>query len=124
MKRAIALPEYSHPEGFGLPAGVSSVQLDKATSRLATPNCLETYAAAFIEGTEPKDTCDQPLPPNLLSGAPNGVLPGDGGKDDHSGDKLGEPKKGFFGKVAGFFKGDKSPPPSPAQPKGEGQPPQ
>jgi penicillin-binding protein 1B len=124
MKRAIVLPEYSHPEGFGLPAGVSSVQLDKATSRLATPNCLETYAAAFIEGTEPKDTCDQPLPPNLLSGTPNGALPGEGGKDDHSGEKPGEPKKGFFGKVAGFFKGDKSPPPSPAQPKGEGQPPQ
>ena len=128
MKRAIALPEYSHTEGFGLPVGVSSIQLDKATNRLATPNCLETYAAAFIEGTEPKDTCDQPLPANALM-APNGVLPEEGGKDDHSKDdhsldKPGDQKKGFFGKVAGFFKGDKSPPPPPAKPKGDGQPPQ
>ena len=30
----------------------------------------------------------------------------------------------IFGKVAGFFKGDKTPPPAPAKPKGEGQPPQ
>jgi len=124
MKRAVALPEYSHPEFFGLPPGVSSVQLDKATSRLATPNCLETYAAAFIEGTEPKDTCDQPLPPGAFAAGPNGVLPGEGGKDDHSGEKLGDPKKGFFGKVASFFKGDKTPPPPPTKPTGEGQPPQ
>jgi len=124
MKHAVALPEYSHPEGFGLPAGVSSVQLDKATNRLATPSCLETYAVAFIEGTEPKDTCDQPLPPNTLASAPNGALPGEGEKDDHSVGKPGEQKKGFFGKVAGFFKGDKSPPPAPAKPKGDGQPPQ
>src|SRR5258706_9275985 len=124
MKRAVALPEYSHPEFFGLPPGVSSVQLDKATSRLATPNCLETYAAAFIEGTEPKDTCDQPLPPGAFAAGPNGVLPGEGGKDDHSGEKLGDPKKRFFGKVASFFKGDKTPPPPPTKPTVEGQPPQ
>jgi penicillin-binding protein 1B len=124
MKRAIALPEYSRAQGFGMPAGVSSIQLDKATNRLATPNCLETYTASFIEGTEPKDTCDQPLPANVLVGAPNGALPGEGEKDDHSLEKPGDQKKGFFGKVAGFFKGDKSPPPPPAKPKGEGQPPQ
>jgi penicillin-binding protein 1B len=124
MKRAIALPEYSHPSGFGLPPGVSTVQLDKATNRLATPNCLETYAAAFIEGTEPKDTCDQPLPPGALTAGQNGALPGEGGKDDHSLENPGDPKKGFFGKVASFFKGDKTPPPAPAKPKGDGQPPQ
>jgi len=125
MKRAIALPEYDHPGGFGLPPGVSSVQLDKATNRLATPNCPETYPAAFIEGTEPKDTCDQPLPPALVGTTPNGALPGEGEKGDHS---LGKPgdgdKKGFLGKVADFFKGDKTPPPAPAKPKGDGQPPQ
>ena len=125
MKRAVALPEYSHPQGFGLPTGVSAVQLDKASNRLATPNCLETYAAAFIDGTEPKDTCDQPLPPGVVLGSPNEVLPGGGQKADDSSGKPGDPKKGFFGKVTGFFKGDKTPPPAPnPPPKGEGQPPQ
>ena len=119
MKRAIALPEYAHPGGFGLPPGVSTVQLDKASNRLATPNCLETYTAAFIEGTEPKDTCDQPLPATALVGSPNGGLPGEGGKVDHSGEK-----KGLFGKVADFFKGEKAPASAPAAPKGDGQPPQ
>jgi len=124
MKRAVALPEYSHAEGFGQPAGVSSIQLDKATNRLATPSCLETYAASFIEGTEPKDTCDQPLPVNILGINPIGVLPGEGEKEDHSLEKAGDQKKGFLGKVVGFFKGDKTPPPAPVKPKGEGQPPQ
>ena len=125
MKRAIALPEYSHVSGFGLPPGVSSVQLDKASNRLATPNCLETYSAAFLEGTEPKDTCDQPLPPGVVLGGPNGALPGEGQKADDSNGKLGgDAKKGFFGKVAGFFKGDKTPAPAPNPPKGDGQPPQ
>ena len=125
MKRAVALPEYSHVGGFGLPPGVSSIQLDKATNRLATPNCLETYSAAFLEGTEPKDTCDQPLPPGALVATPIGALPGEGGKADHSLEKPGDAqKKGFFGKVAGFFKGDKTPPPASNPPKGDGQPPQ
>ncbi len=125
MKRAVALPEYSHAGGFGLPSGVSSVQLDKATNRLATPSCLETYSAAFLEGTEPKDTCDQPLPPNLFGTNPAGVLPGEGEKGDHSLEKPGDTqKKGFLGKVADFFKGDKTPPPPSNPPKGEGQPPQ
>jgi hypothetical protein len=125
MKRAVALPEYSHPAYFGLPPGVSSVQLDKATNRLATPNCLETYAAAFIEGTEPKDTCDQPLPPGAFATGPNGALPGEGEKADHSLEKpVDGQKTGFFGKVAGFFKGDKTPPPASNPPKGDGQPPQ
>ncbi len=120
MKRAIAVPEYSHVGGFGLPPGVASVQLDKASNRLATPNCLETYSAAFLEGTEPKDTCDQPLPATL----PIGALPGEGEKGDHASEKLGDGKKGFLGKVAGFFKGDKTPPPTSNPPKGDGQPPQ
>ena len=122
MKRAIALPQYSHGGGFGLPPGVSSVQLDKASNRLATPNCQDTYTAAFIEGSEPKDTCDQPLPPVAVIGSPNGALPADGEKGDHSLEKPGE--KGILGKVVGFFKGDKAATPPPAKPQGEGQPPQ
>jgi len=111
--------------GGSEPVGVvSSFSSIRPPTGLATPSCLETYAVAFIEGTEPKDTCDQPLPPNGLVSASNGPLPGEGEKDDHSVGKAGEQKKGFFGKVAGFFKGDKSPPPAPAKPKGDGQPPQ
>jgi penicillin-binding protein 1B len=125
MKRAVALPGYAHAGGFGLPVGVSLIQLDKATNRLATPTCLETYLAAFVEGTEPKDTCDQPLPANLLTISPAGALPGEGEKGDHPLEKPGdEQKKGFLGKVADFFKGGKTPPPAPNPPKGEGQAPQ
>ena len=121
MKRAVALPQYSRTSGFGLPTGVTSVQLDKATNRLATPNCLETYNAAFLEGTEPKETCDQPAPaPVIFGSSPIGVLPGTGEKGDHA--ESPDPKKGFFGKVAGFFKGDKPAPPP--KPPGDGQPPQ
>jgi penicillin-binding protein 1B len=129
MKRAVTFPEYSHTTGFGLPTGVVSLQLDKATNRVATPSCLDTYTAAFIEGTEPKDTCDQPAAAQgffnkLFGNNENGGLLSGGEKDDHATQKPGDDKKkGLLGKVAGFFKGDKTPPPA-SKPKGEGQPPQ
>ena len=59
MKRAVQIPEYSAPKAFPPPAGVVVEQLDKVTNRLATPTCPQTYTVAFIEGTEPKETCDQ-----------------------------------------------------------------
>jgi penicillin-binding protein 1B len=59
MKRAIQLPRYSNPRPFNAPDGVVVVQLDKNTNRLATAACPDTYTAAFIAGTEPKETCDQ-----------------------------------------------------------------
>jgi len=129
MKRAIAIPEYSQTEGFGLPTGVLAIQLDKNTNRVATPSCLETYTAAFIEGTEPKDTCDQPAQsPGFFSRVfgTNAVkaLPPGGEMADHAAEKPGDAKNGFLGKVADFFKGDKKPPPAPAKPKGADQPPQ
>jgi len=61
MKRAVELPEYHDTEPFQQPAGVVDVQLDKVTNALATPTCQETYTAAFVAGTEPKETCDQAL---------------------------------------------------------------
>src|SRR5208283_1433778 len=120
MKKAIALPEYSDVKSFAQPAGVVDVQLDKATNLLATPSCPETYTAAFIAGTEPNQTCDQPggvkgffsrmfglggekaLPPPA-PGAQNGTLAGGATQDANAINQDGKKKKGFFGKIAGIF---------------------
>src|SRR3981081_7928 len=56
MKKASALPQYSDMKGFAQPTGVVDVQLDKATTRLATPACPDDYTAAFVAGTEPRET--------------------------------------------------------------------
>ncbi len=60
MKKASLLPQYADMKEFAQPTGVVDVQLDKATNRLATPQCTDDYTAAFIIGTEPRQTCDQP----------------------------------------------------------------
>ena len=125
----MALPAYSDVSDFSQPEGVVDVQLDKATNRLATPSCPDTYTIAFIAGTEPHDTCDQSggihgffsrifggnsekaLPPPVASGN----QPPAGGVQSEEQVKK---KKGFFGKIAGVFKGDSgshdknTPPPS------------
>ena len=116
LKRAAALPQYSDMRIFTQPSGVVDVQLDKATNRLATPSCPETYTAAFVAGTEPRETCDQtgvggffshllglgdkPLPP-----PPPGAQTSADGQTPSDADKK---KKGFFGKIVGIFKDDKS----------------
>jgi penicillin-binding protein 1B len=133
MKKAVELPQYSDVKSFSQPPGVVDVQLDKTTNLLATPSCPETYTAAFVAGTEPNQTCDQPggvkgffsklfgsgtdkaLPP-----AP-GTQPGETAAADAS--QAGQDqkkKKGFFGKIAGVFKEDKSsnPPAKPAEDSG------
>jgi len=136
MKKAVTLPQYGDVKPFNQPEGVVDVQLDKATNRLATPSCPDTYTIAFIAGTEPHDTCDQsggvqgffsrifggnsekPLPPPGNPQANGGVQPdGDAAKK----------KRGFFGKIADAFKGDSShdkntPPPS--KPEDSGAKPQ
>ena len=61
MKRAVKLPAYKDAQPFQQPAGVVDVRLDKATNRLATAACPDTYTVAFIAGTEPKDSCDQAM---------------------------------------------------------------
>jgi penicillin-binding protein 1B len=58
MKRAQKIPRYSDMKGFSAPSGVVEVKLDKVTNRLATESCPQDYYAAFIAGTEPKDTCE------------------------------------------------------------------
>jgi penicillin-binding protein 1B len=117
MKKASALTQYSDMRGFSQPSGVVDVQLDKSTNRLATPSCPETYTAAFVAGTEPRETCDQttgvggffshllglgdkPLPP-----PPNGSQ---ASIESQPGSDADKKKKGFFGKIVGIFKEDKS----------------
>src|SRR5260370_34683631 len=61
MKRAVALPGYSDTKYFSAPSGVVQVTLDKVTNQIATPACPNDYTAAFIDGTQPTQTCEQPL---------------------------------------------------------------
>jgi len=128
MKKAVALPQYSDVKPFSQPVGIVDVQLDKLTNRLATPSCPDTYTAAFIAGTEPNETCDQS---NSLRGffsrvfglggdkalPPPGASPGSQpGSEAGASSQDPKKKKGFFGKIAGIFKDDKSsnnPPPKP-----------
>ena len=119
MKKAVTLPAYSDVREFNQPEGVIDVQLDKATNRLATPSCPDTYTIAFVAGTEPRDTCDQSiglrgifsrifggnsekaLPP-AVPGSPQaagGVQPEEDARK----------KKGLFGKLADVLKGDSNP---------------
>jgi penicillin-binding protein 1B len=58
MKRAVALPQYSDTKDFVPPAGVVQVQLDKQTNLLADASCPEDYDGAFLDGTQPTETCD------------------------------------------------------------------
>jgi len=129
MKKAVTLPQYAAVRSFDQPAGVVDVRLDKATNRLATPSCPETYTAAFIAGTEPHDTCDQPgglggiltrilglgdkplPPPSADAEAANG---------QQAGTEADKKKKGLFGRIAGIFKEDKSSPPPSKPPDSSG----
>ncbi len=128
MKKASILPEYADMRAFNQPSGVVDVQLDKGTNRLATPSCPETYTAAFVAGTEPRETCDQsssvggffshllglgdkPLPP-----PPAGTQAATDGQAGTDADKK---KKGLFGKIVGIFKDDKSSP-KPSKPPDSG----
>ncbi len=125
MKKAVSLPQYADVKSFAQPAGVVDVQLDKTTNLLATPACPETYTAAFIAGTEPNQTCDQPTGVKgffsrmLGLGGDKALPPPTAGapaqQDANAADQDGKKKKGFFGKIAGIFKDDKpsNPPPDP-----------
>jgi penicillin-binding protein 1B len=141
MKRAVALPEYHDVQPFLQPTGVVDVRLDKVTNKLATPSCPDNYTAAFVAGTEPKDTCDQltgvkgffsrilgvggekALPPVQPGApAPPGAAVQPAAANQSSTDD--KKKKGLFGKIVGIFKDDKEPPPvsNPQQGEGSTQP--
>ncbi len=138
MKKAAVLPGYSNMKEFSQPSGVVDVQLDKVTNRLATPSCTDDYVSAFVAGTEPHDTCeaqagmkgffskifggggDKPVTPTDQT-QPQGQPQTANGQDPNN-PPDGKKKKGFFGKIAGVFKDDKSSPP-PAKPPDNGQAP-
>ena len=131
MKKAVLLPQYSDVKPFTQPTGVVDVQLDKATNLLATPSCPETYTAAFVAGTEPSQTCDQPTgvkgffskifglgQDKVLPPPPAGGQPGQASTDPNQDPKK---KKGLLGKFVGIFKDDKpsNPPADPPQNNGD-----
>jgi penicillin-binding protein 1B len=119
MKKASALARYSNMQPFAQPTGVVDVQLDKATNRLATPKCPDDYVSAFVAGTEPRETCDLQ---NGMAGFFSSILGNNKpitpptqpvtAQDNQDPKK----KKGFFGKIAGVFKDDKTSTPPPATP--------
>ncbi|HYL72862.1 MAG TPA: PBP1A family penicillin-binding protein [Bryobacteraceae bacterium] len=110
MKKAAALPQYTDMRSFSQPSGVVDVQLDKATNRLATPNCTDDYTSAFVAGTEPRQTCDDQ---GGLKGLFSRMFGGGGDKPQMASPANGQAgqdpqkKKGFLGKIAGIFKDDK-----------------
>jgi penicillin-binding protein 1B len=135
MKRAVALPNYSDVKGFAAPPGVVQLSIDKVTDQIATPACPDDYVMAFIEGTQPTQTCEQgtatadhrnffqklfgvepkPAPPSSVSNNNNGgpaqkpaqtASPSPDTAQQNGQDK--PKKKGFFGRVFGAIKGDNS----------------
>jgi penicillin-binding protein 1B len=108
-----------------------TVTLDKTTNLLATASCPEAYNSIFVEGSEPKETCDRadqrnvfqkifggaaPAPPPVnqpgrvvapnqprqASGAPGGGQPAPANGQPSQEDR----RRGFWGKVVGIFGGD------------------
>jgi len=59
MKRAVDLPNYSDVKPFAPPQGVVELTLDRATNQIATAACPDDYTTAFIDGTQPTQTCEQ-----------------------------------------------------------------
>lgn len=147
MKRAVALPNYSDVKPFSAPAGVVQLSIDKITNQIATPACPDDYVMAFIEGTQPTQTCEQatadhrnffqkvfgmepkPAPPGPVSNP--SVTPSQPVRpqvaansepvEPQNGQNKGK-KKGFFGRIVGAIKGDNSKDKKPA-PSETGDPP-
>jgi penicillin-binding protein 1B len=61
MKNAVKLPQYSDTKDFVPPPGVVQVRLDDTTNLLADAACPDDYTAAFLDGTQPTDTCDHSI---------------------------------------------------------------
>ncbi|HTW47946.1 MAG TPA: transglycosylase domain-containing protein [Acidobacteriaceae bacterium] len=61
MKNAVKLPQYSDTREFVPPPGVIQVRLDDTTNLLADGSCPDDYTAAFLDGTQPTDTCDHSI---------------------------------------------------------------
>ena len=132
MKKAVTLPQYSDTKPFAAPQGVVELTLDKATNHIATPTCPDDYTTAFIEGTQPTQTCDQttaaehgnffqrlfgmepkpsPPPSNKNTGVSSAPRPAQAPAVSQSSSPATEPdkdkKKGFWGRLFGGSKDDK-----------------
>ncbi len=60
MKKAQQLPQYSDMRDFDVPAGVTILRLDKQTNLIADTTCAtNNFYAAFLDGTQPTQTCSQ-----------------------------------------------------------------
>jgi len=125
MKKAVKLPQYSDTEFFDPPAGVTEVSLDKNTNLIADASCPEDYPVAFLDGTQPTGTCDQPngnqrnifqkmfglggnrTTPPLTPASPKVVQPqAPSGQPENNGQTPPKKKKhGFFGRIFGVFTG-------------------
>jgi penicillin-binding protein 1B len=130
MKNAVKLPQYSDTKDFVPPPGVVQVRLDDATNLLADAACPQDYTAAFLDGTQPTDTCDHsigdqrnifqkifglgqrpvspaPSPQTAMqptSNATTQVIPTQPTDAQNQGDQNQDPKKkkrGFWGKLFG-----------------------
>ncbi len=77
MKRAIKLPQYSDMRSFSAPEGVTSVRLDKTTNLIADSSCPLDFTAAFLDGTQPQNTCSQ------MSESPQSLVEKLFGRDGH-----------------------------------------
>ncbi len=130
MKRAVQLPEYSDVKPFPAPQGVVRLTLDKTTNQVATPACPDDYTTAFIEGTQPTQTCEQtvaehgnllqrifgmepkPAPPGVASNASGNTAQNMGQSSGNSPNPAlvadsEKKKRGFWGRVFGASKEDK-----------------
>jgi penicillin-binding protein 1B len=110
MKRATALPQYQNASAFGQPDGVVNLQLDKATNRIATPACQDTFNAVFIAGTEPKESCDQGTGflSGIFGGHSDASAPNTASYSPPDPAAAAKKKKSFLGRVFGVFKDDKN----------------
>ncbi len=130
MKRATALPQYSDTEYFDPPQGITVVSLDNATNLLSDAACPDDYTAAFLDGTQPTNTCDHPngdqrnlfqkifglggstpalntpgaVAPATTPATPSAANGAAGNTTAQPNGTEKEKKKGFFGKVFGVFK--------------------
>jgi len=125
MKRAVDLPNYSDVKSFTPPQGVIELTLDKGTNQIATPSCPDDYTTAFIEGTQPTQTCEQtahgnvfqrifgieakptPTPPASNTGGNTAPAPAQPAAASQNGAQANEPdkkKKGFWGRLFGGSK--------------------
>jgi len=128
MKRAVDLPNYSDTKPFAPPQGVVELTLDKATNQIATPSCTDDYTTAFIDGTQPTQTCEQTAHGNVfqrifgIEPKPTATPPASNVGSGSSAQGQGQPaavnqsssqgqdqdkkKKGFWGKIFGGGKDD------------------